>query len=250
MPTAFSSFCSSPPQTAPNSRLLTGIRSNPCATPHGRSLFGHLAERPPPTGYEPKSCIDVCSEHTPINYSSMRNSFNIEKDLTTTVAASENFDGFHQQAAASGSPQLVPASEVNPWLSADMWSRTRNLVRGNASIASVEGALSRGKRDRDMESVQTLSEGKIYVSTWSKKLNWLFQENAQPTLTPDLKRWWSDTWNRKHREKHFSSRGHFGSSSSHFVPFAPISISVLAIFLCVVLCCGSHRCNFCGNFLL
>ena len=31
-------------------------------------------------------------------------------------------------------------------------------MRGGASNASVEGMLSRGKRDRDFESVQTLSE--------------------------------------------------------------------------------------------
>ena len=31
-------------------------------------------------------------------------------------------------------------------------------MRGNASIASVEGTLSRGKRDRDLECAQTLSE--------------------------------------------------------------------------------------------
>ena len=31
-------------------------------------------------------------------------------------------------------------------------------MRGNESIASVEVTLSRGKRDRDLESVQTLSE--------------------------------------------------------------------------------------------
>ena len=155
----FSSFCTSPPQTTPTSRPLTGIRSTPCATsPEGRQS-GHLAEPLPHTGYEPKTCIDVSSEHTPINYPSRRNSFNIENnDLTTTVAASENSDGFHQQAAASGSPQQVPASVVNPWLGADMWSRTGKLVRGDASSASVEGTLSRGKRDRDLESVQTLSE--------------------------------------------------------------------------------------------
>ena len=63
-----------------------------------------------------------------------------------------------QQAAASGSPQPVPASVVNPWLSANMWSSTWKLVRGNASSASIDGTLSRGKRDRDLESVQTLSE--------------------------------------------------------------------------------------------
>ena len=34
----------------------------------------------------------------------------------------------------------------------------RKLVRGNESISSVGGTLSRGKRDRDLESVQTLSE--------------------------------------------------------------------------------------------
>ena len=119
-------------------------------------LFVHLAESSSYTGYEPKSCIDVSSEHTPINYSSRRNSFNVDNDFTTAVAASENSDDFHQQAAASGSPQPVPASVVNPWLSTDMWSSNRKLVRGNASITSVEGTLSRGKRDRDLESVQTV----------------------------------------------------------------------------------------------
>ena len=122
-------------------------------------LFGHLADCTPLTGYEPKICIDVSSEHTPINYPSRRNSFNIENnDLTTTVTASETFDGFHQQAAASGGSQQVPASAANPWLSADMWSSTKKLVRSNQSIANVEGTLSREKRDRDLESVQTPSE--------------------------------------------------------------------------------------------
>ena len=45
-----------------------------------------------------------------------------------------------------------------PWLSADLWSSTRKLVRGNESLSSVEGALSRGKRDRDLGRVHTLSE--------------------------------------------------------------------------------------------
>ena len=120
--------------------------------------FGRLAESSLHTGYKPKSCIDVSSVHTPINHPSRRNRFNIENDLTTMFAASENFDGFPQQAAASGSPQQVPAGMVNPWLTADMWSSTRKLVRGSESISSVERTLSRGKRDRDLESVQTLSE--------------------------------------------------------------------------------------------
>ena len=112
----------------PTSRPLTGIRSTLCATAAEGRQSGYLAKPLPHTGYESKSCIDVSSEPTPINYSSRRNSINIENDLTTTVAASENSDGFHQQAAASGSSQHAPASEVNPWLSGDMWSSTRKLV--------------------------------------------------------------------------------------------------------------------------
>ena len=142
-------------------------------------LFSHLADDFPFTGYEPKTCIDLSSEHTPINFSSKRDSFNIENnDFTTTVAASENSDGFNRQAAASGSPQPVPASVVNPWLGADMWSSTRKLVRGDESISSFERTLSRGERYRDLESAQTLN-GEIIMSTMSRKLNQLFKESAQ-----------------------------------------------------------------------
>ena len=110
--------------TTPTSRPLPAIRSIPCATSLEGRQCGHLAEPLPNTGYEPKSCIDVSSGHTPINYPSRRTSFNIDNDLTTTVAASENFDSFHQQAAASSSSQHVPAGEVNPWLGADTCART------------------------------------------------------------------------------------------------------------------------------
>ena len=34
-------------------------------------------------------------------------------------------------------------------------------MRGNESFSSVEGTLPRGRRDRDLESVQTLSERRI-----------------------------------------------------------------------------------------
>ena len=56
----------------------------------------YLAKSLPHTCYEPNPYIAVSSEH-------------IDNDLTTTVAASENFDGFRQQVAASGSSQFVPA---------------------------------------------------------------------------------------------------------------------------------------------
>ena len=142
-PDTFPSFCSSPPPTTPYS-LLTGSRRTPYATPPAGMQFGHLAESSPHTGYV----------LTPINYTSRRNSFNIENDLTTTVAASESSDGLHKQAAASGIPQPVPASVVNPWLGADMWSSTSKLVRGNASNPRGEGTVSRGKGESIFGSVQ------------------------------------------------------------------------------------------------
>ena len=71
-------------------RRLTGIRLNPCATP----LWGGLslaiwADPTPNTGYEPKFCLDVSSEHTPINLPSRKSSFNLETDAT--LATAEDF---------------------------------------------------------------------------------------------------------------------------------------------------------------
>ena len=78
VPDPFPSFCSTPP-----SSTLTGIRSFPCATPHGGFQFGRLVEPTPLTSYQPKTCIDISSEHTPMNYPSKRNSFNTDyNDIT------------------------------------------------------------------------------------------------------------------------------------------------------------------------
>ena len=69
---------------------LTGIGLNPCATPLWGGPSGHLADPTPSTGYEPKFCIDVSSEHAPVHLPSRKISFNLENDAT--VAASEDFD--------------------------------------------------------------------------------------------------------------------------------------------------------------
>ena len=134
------------------------LRAMACAIPpEGRS--GHLAESLPHTGYESNTCTDVSSEHTPINCSSRRNSFNLVNDVTTTDAASENSDGVHQQAAASGSSQFVPTCEVNPWLGADPWSANCCAVMCQTSPVLKE-TCSKEKIDADLESAQTLSERK------------------------------------------------------------------------------------------
>ena len=126
------------------------------------------------SGYEPKTCIDVSSGHTPINYTSRRNRFNTDhNDLTTTVAASETPD-------MSGSQQQASSSVVRPWLDADSWSSTRKLVRGCESISNIEWTMSRGKRETEIWKVCKLCpKGEISMSTLNSKLNGLFKETVQ-----------------------------------------------------------------------
>ena len=112
----FSSFCSTPPTATPTSMLLTGTRTHTCTSPPEGMQSGYLANSSSHIGYEPNICIDVNSEHTLINHPRERNSFNFENVLTTTVAVSENSDGFPHPSAASGSQQPVPANVVTPWL--------------------------------------------------------------------------------------------------------------------------------------
>ena len=94
-----SPFCSTPPPTLSTSAppMLTGIRSTTqrAASPWG-GPSGHLADPTPRTGCEPNFCIDVSSEHTPINFPSRKDSFNLENDPTNTVAAADDFDHLPQ----------------------------------------------------------------------------------------------------------------------------------------------------------
>ena len=187
-PVSLTSFCSTPPQppqttcsSRPERASLTGIRTHSSAT----SLewqSGYLADSIPLTGYEPKTCIDVSSEHTPINYPYRKNSFNIEDNVTTTVAASETSDGLKKQAAANGSSQFVPTSEVNAWLHAETWSaRSRKLLRSDVSnITHVEETYSKGKRDRDLERVRTWSERKDSHASPEQKADLAVREECAP----------------------------------------------------------------------
>ena len=75
--------------------LETGIRSTQSATPRLGGQSGHLADPIQSTGYEPKTCIGVSSEHTPINFPTGRDSFNLENDLK--FAVSEDSDHLPQR---------------------------------------------------------------------------------------------------------------------------------------------------------
>ena len=153
MPDPFPSLCFTPPPTTPYSLLLTGVRRNPCATPPGGMLFGHPAESSPHTCYEPKTCIDASSEQSPprgetASTSRMTLPPQSQPLRTPTVFISK------RQPAEARSPS-VPASVVNPWLGADMWSSTRKLVRGTTSSASVDG-LCREEKEIEIWKVYKL----------------------------------------------------------------------------------------------
>ena len=195
------------------SLLQAGMSANTWADPRGGLLFGRMAEQGLLRGHEPKSLIEVSSEHTPIDFSSRKNSFNTDvNDLATTVAASEiaetleveeltsplftqerevsaNLFGVSdfQQAGARGSQQQPASSSVLiPRQETDLGSSGKP-VRGNESFSIVERSLFRGKRDRDFEIVQLCLnmketefclKGKTFMNTLKRRLNELYEENV------------------------------------------------------------------------
>ena len=95
-----SSFCTTPhPLSPPTETSLhrTGMRySTENATPRLDGSSGPMADSERVTGCEPKTCIDVSSEKTPINIAVRRDSFDIESDLN--FAVSEDSDHLPQRA--------------------------------------------------------------------------------------------------------------------------------------------------------
>ena len=76
----------------------------PCPTPLGDGLSGRLAGPIPSTGYEPKFCIDVDSEHMPNNLPSRNMSFQQEYNATIT-RTSIDLDIQELQAPAASTRQ-------------------------------------------------------------------------------------------------------------------------------------------------
>ena len=88
-----------------------GIRPNPCATLLEGGLPGRLAGPIPHTGYEPKFCIDVDSEHTPIILPSGNMSFPQEYDVTITASVALELP--RRFGASQSSSQRSAASRVH-----------------------------------------------------------------------------------------------------------------------------------------
>ena len=135
---------------------MTGIRLNPCATPFWGGPPGYEADPPPNTGYEPKFCIDVSSEHTPINLLTRKSSFQLESDAT--IPSSKNLN-LPRHAGASSSSWQTAASTLLKLGSAGTrsWKLAAD-VDHETIVPSVFESVSREKRDRDLNVEQTLKD--------------------------------------------------------------------------------------------
>ena len=82
---------------------LIGIRLNPCAISLEDGLSGRQAGPIPNTGYEPKFCIDVSNEHTPIVLLTRNIGFPQEYDATVATSEDSNLpqQSGHQTAAST-----------------------------------------------------------------------------------------------------------------------------------------------------
>ena len=95
-------------QPSASSTLLTGIPRSPCALPPWSGMSGYLANPNPDTGHEPKLCVDVSDEHTPINLSDSHR--NIPHDYVAT----EDPDVPRHSGASSSSKSSAAASREFP----------------------------------------------------------------------------------------------------------------------------------------
>ena len=79
-----------------------------CASSPLDGESGSLTDPIHNTSHEANLCFDVNCEHTPLSCPSRKNSFNLENDLTNTVAASE------EHSAASTVPALLNSDSLCP----------------------------------------------------------------------------------------------------------------------------------------
>ena len=103
---------------------------------------GSMTDTTQNTGYEPKFCADVSSEHTPITFPS---SSSISTERMTWQTPSQPLRILtifsHLQAAASGT-QRSAASTVSAFLNLSSLSSTRKLFRDNEFVpSSFSGAF-------------------------------------------------------------------------------------------------------------
>ena len=213
-PTPFPLVFSSPSPHRQPSDLSSAINWNQ-TKPLCYSARG-LAGPIPNAGYKPKFCIDVDSEHTPINLPSRNMSFQQEYDAT--IAASEDLN-LPRHSVASSSSQHSAASTV-PTLSklGSVGTNSRKLVAEYGAVVSRTciketfadmdretvvpsffDSVSKEKRDRDQNVVQSFRDRQHLHKFLERKAelvvkgekNWLSKDYTK------LKQTWRETLGKR-----------------------------------------------------
>ena len=201
----FSSFTASLTPSAASPAPLTGIRLNPCATPPWGGPSG------PNTGYEPKFCIDVSSEHTPINFPTKNMSFQQEYDVTIT--AFEDLDLPRHSRASSSCQHTRQQAEVPlcwnwvHWrLASENCRRIMNLLQVGLDMDHVQVFWGLCERGREIET-KTLCKhwktGENSTNSLNEKLKWPCSErNWLSKVYTELRQTWRSNIQKKKKRKY------------------------------------------------
>ena len=132
--------------------------------------------------YEPKFCIGVSSEHTPINLPTRNMSFQPEYDATIT--ASEDLNLLRDSGVSSSrvptSLKLGSSGTSLTKVSADDDSVARRTgvketcadMDRETLVSSLFGSVSKGTRDRDQNVAQTLRDSQNLHKILERKADW------------------------------------------------------------------------------
>ena len=103
-----------------------------------------------------------------------------------------------QQAAASGSQQQQASpSAINPGQDTDLRSKGKYL-RGVESFSSVERSLSKGKRDREFESLQLSQMDKEKILSAQRSLHEYLEKKAERAFKESLQ--FRREWEMRHAD--------------------------------------------------
>ena len=142
----------SPSTTTPTP--LTGIRPNPCATPLWGGPSGHLFGPTPNIGHEPKFCIDVSGEHT--HDATIADSEDLNLPRHSRASSSSQHTLLKLRSSGTSSRRLIAdCDSVASWTSI---KETCAEMDRETVVSSLFESVSKGKRDRDQNVVQTLKD--------------------------------------------------------------------------------------------
>ena len=94
-------------------------------------MSGHLANPIPDTRSEPKFCVDISDEHTPINLPDSNRNFPHEYDATIVPRHSGASSSWHTAAAS----RVLPVSKLG-----SLGNRLTNVFADYDSVDSRNGA--------------------------------------------------------------------------------------------------------------